>query len=197
VGVVFWKGRQTQQLGEAATLFGEVQQQANTNDPKRVNDAAAAVVDRFGSTVYASRAQLLAAQTNLQFRDAAKAASQLQWVIDHAPDENLQDVARLKLASLRLDEKKYDEALKLVDAAHPESFNGLYADLKGDILTAQGKTEEARSAYKQALDKADAKGNYRNLIQMKLDGLGTGAAAPAAAAPAAPAAAAIPAGSVK
>jgi predicted negative regulator of RcsB-dependent stress response len=49
----------------------------------------------------------------------------------------------------------------------------LYADLKGDVLSAQGKVAEARAAYQQAYDKTDAKSMYRNLIQMKMDGLGS------------------------
>jgi predicted negative regulator of RcsB-dependent stress response len=35
-----------------------------------------------------------------------------------------------------------------------------------------GKVAEARAAYQQALDKTDSKSMYRNLIQLKLDGLG-------------------------
>jgi predicted negative regulator of RcsB-dependent stress response len=64
-----------------------------------------------------------------------------------------------------LDEKKYDEALKQLDSKHPASFDGLYADLKGDVLSAQSKNEEAKSAYKLAYEKTDAGSTYRNLIQ--------------------------------
>ena len=42
----------------------------------------------------------------------------------------------------------------------------------GSLLAAQGKTEEARAAYKLAFEKMDSKSAYRNLIQLKLDGLG-------------------------
>jgi predicted negative regulator of RcsB-dependent stress response len=35
-----------------------------------------------------------------------------------------------------------------------------------------GKTDDARIAYKQALEKSDAQAVQRNLIQLKLDGLG-------------------------
>ena len=73
-----------------------------------------------------------------------------------------------------LDEKKYDEALKLLDAKHPDSFAGLYADLRGDALLAQGKSAEAKAAYKQALEKLPAQSSYRLLVQLKLDGLGGG-----------------------
>jgi predicted negative regulator of RcsB-dependent stress response len=164
-----WQGGRAQQ---AATLYADVIQQLGSNDPKRIGDAAQAVVDKFGSTAYAPRAQLLAAQASIQGKDDARAVAQLQWVIGHASEDGLQNVARLKLASLLLDEKKYDAALKLINAKHPASFDSLYADLKGDVLLAQGKKEEARAAYQTAFDKADEKNSYRNLVRMKLDALG-------------------------
>ncbi|KAF0204933.1 MAG: hypothetical protein FD173_1453 [Gallionellaceae bacterium] len=171
-GMQFWKSHQAQQAGEASKLYVEVEKQIMTNDPKRVNDAVAALVDKFGGSAYAPRAQLLAVQANVQAKDMTRAKTQLQWVIEHAHETGLQDTARLKLASILLDEKNYDEALKQLNATHPEAFTGLYADMKGDVLSAQGKTEEARAAYKQALDKIEAKSMYRNLVQLKLDGLG-------------------------
>lgn len=168
-----WQTYQGNQAGEASTLYAEMEKQLQSNDPKRINDAATAVMDKFGSTAYAPRAALTAAQVNIQIKDMARAKTQLQWVIDHARESGLQNVARLKLASILLDEKNYMEALKLLEATDDNVFIGLYADLKGDVLSAQGKTEEARAAYKQALDKIEAKSSYRNLVQIKLDALGS------------------------
>ncbi|MGC2456530.1 MAG: tetratricopeptide repeat protein [Gallionellaceae bacterium] len=171
-GIQLWRSQQAKQAGEASALFAEVGKQVASKDPKRVNDAAQAVIDRFGSSAYASRAELLAVEANIQAKDIAKAKTQLQWVLDHAKEEGLQNLARLKLASLLLDEKNYAEALNLLGAKHPESFDALYSDLKGDVLVAQGKTEEARAAYQVAYDRMDDKSTYRNLIQMKLDSVG-------------------------
>jgi predicted negative regulator of RcsB-dependent stress response len=168
-----WQYYQRQQADEAATLYQQFIEQLAGKDVKRVNDAAAAVTDRFASTAYAARAALLAAQVNEQGKDPARAKTQLQWVIDHAGESTLKDVARLRLAAVLLDEKNYADALKLLDAKHPDSFDGLYADLRGDVLSAQGKIDEARSSYKLAYEKIDAQSMYRNLIQMKLDALGT------------------------
>lgn len=167
-----WQYYQNKQSAEAATLYAEFTRQLESNDAKRVNDAAAAVMSKYADTAYASRAALLAAQVNEFSKDMARAKTQLQWVIDHADEATLKDVARLRLAAILLDEKAYDDAMKLLNAAHPDSFNGLYADLKGDVLSAQGKTDEARTAYKLAYEKTDAKSMYRNLIQMKMDALG-------------------------
>jgi predicted negative regulator of RcsB-dependent stress response len=168
----YWKSYQAKQAAEASTLYAEVLKQVAANDPKRINDSVVALVEKYSNTAYAPRAQLLAVQANMQARDLALAQKQLEWVIAHASESGLQDTARLKLASIFLDQKKFDEAMKLLDATHAEAFVGLYADLKGDVLAAQGKTEDARVAYKLALDKMDSKSSYRNLIQLKLDGLG-------------------------
>jgi len=167
-----WQYYQHQQSGEAAILYAEFARQLESGDVKRVNDAAAMVMGRYAASGYAPRAALLAAQVNEHVKDTARARTQLQWVIDHAEEDGLKNVARLRLAAVLLDEQKYDDALKLLEAKHPASYDGLYADLRGDILSAQGKKNEARSAYKLAYEKTDAKSAYRNLIQMKMDALG-------------------------
>lgn len=171
-GTQYWKKYQAGQNAEAARLYAEVERQTASNDAKRVADAAAALVSRYGGSAYAPRAQLLAAQASMQAGDVAQAKVQLQWVMENASETGLQDTARLKLASILLDEQKYDEALRYLDAAHPDSFTGLYVDLKGDVLSAQGKVDEARAAYQLAYDRTDAGSMYRELIRLKLDGLG-------------------------
>ena len=167
-----WQYYQHKQSSEAATLYAGFIQQLESNDAKRVNDAAVAVMDKYAASGYAPRAALLAAQVNEQGKEAARAKTQLQWVIDHAGEAGLKDVARLRLAAILLDEKNYADAMKLLEAKHPASFDGLYADLRGDLLSAQDKKDEARSAYKLAYEKTDAKSMYRNLIQVKMDALG-------------------------
>jgi predicted negative regulator of RcsB-dependent stress response len=169
-----WQYYQHTQASEAATLYQQLINQTESNDAKRINDAASALMEKYASTSYAPRAALLAAQANERLKDAGRAKTQLQWAIDHAEDSGLKNVARLRLAAMLLDEKNHEGALKLLEAVHPPSFDGLYADLRGDVLNAQGKPDEARSAYKLAYEKIDDKSAYRNLIQMKLDALGAG-----------------------
>ena len=86
-----------------------------------------------------------------------------------------------------MDDKQYDEALRTLDAKHDEAFAGLYADMRGDVLVAAGRSAEARAAYQTALGRIDAKSPYRNYVQVKLDTLGGAVAAgatPPAGAPA-------------
>src|SRR5512135_1928587 len=90
-----WQYYQNKQAAEASTLYAEFTKQLQTNDAKRINDAAAAVMDKYAGTAYASRAALLAAQVNENGKDTARAKTQLQWTVDHASEAALKDVARL------------------------------------------------------------------------------------------------------
>lgn len=171
VGTQAWNHYQKQQIEQAAELYVSLQRVEESGDPKKISDAAHLLMEGFSASGYASRAALISARASFDAGDMQNARSRLQWVLDHANEDELKDLVQLRLAGLLLDEKKYDEALKLIESKHSESFNGLYADRKGDILTASGKITEARVAYQMAIDRISVKSAYNNIIQMKLDAL--------------------------
>jgi predicted negative regulator of RcsB-dependent stress response len=71
-----------------------------------------------------------------------------------------------------LEQKKYPEALKILDGNKDEAFTALVADLRGDIMLAQGRIDEARAAYKLASEKADARNPVKGIAETKLNALG-------------------------
>jgi predicted negative regulator of RcsB-dependent stress response len=139
-----------------------------------VRDIAAQIIDKYGSTQYAALAALAAAKAGVTTGEVEDAKKNLQWAMDHARDEDMREVARLRLAGVLLDEKKYDDALKLLAVKTADAYAVLYSDLRGDVLAAAGKPAEARAAYQAALEKSDPNGSYRRLIDIKLDALGDG-----------------------
>jgi predicted negative regulator of RcsB-dependent stress response len=169
-----WNFYQSNQAAQASALYGAVQKAAGANDLKQVRESAGAMLEQYPRTAYAALAALVSAKAHFQGGDLKTAHAQLAWVTENASDEGLQDIARLRLVSVMLDEKTYDEALKALDAKHGASFDAPFLAARGDVLDAQGKKEEARSAYTAALDKADAKdAGLRASIQLRLDALGT------------------------
>jgi predicted negative regulator of RcsB-dependent stress response len=167
-----WRYYRHQQSLAAATLYGQLAEAARANEGKKVRDIAGEITDKYSGTAYAAMAALSAARASFDAHDLAQAKRWLVWVIDHAGQDEVRDVARLRLAGVLLDEKKYGEALALTEAPHGAAFDGLFADMKGDILLAQGKTQEARDAYRVAIEKSDPQSPYRPTIQAKLDALG-------------------------
>ncbi|MDR5732115.1 tetratricopeptide repeat protein [Caballeronia sp. LZ025] len=168
-----WNYWQRRQAAEASVLYDRLQQAVNGNDQKLVARVASDMEDKFGGTAYAQMSALSAARSLYAAGDAAGAKAQLQWAIDHAKDDEYKQIAKLRMALILLDEKSYDAGLKLLADAPLDAFKGVVADRRGDLLAAQGKREDARAAYKTALDslpKNDAA--TRQLIEFKLDSLG-------------------------
>lgn len=178
LGVVGWQGWNWYQRGQsaqAAAIYGVLEQAAMANDGQRVRTVAGELTDKFASTAYAPLGALLAAKISFEANDLKTAQAQLSWVVEHGKDE-IRDVARLRLAAVLLDDKAYDEALKQLEASHGATFDARFAELKGDILAAQGKKPEARTAYQVAIAKLDGKAApYREVLQQKLDSLGEAA----------------------
>ncbi len=169
-----WNYYQRNQAAQASALYDVVQKAARTNDLKQVRESAGALLEQYPRTTYAAMAALVSAKAHFEGGDLKTARAQLSWVTENAKDEALQDIARLRLANVMLDEKDYDNALKVLDAKHGKAFDAQFLATKGDVLVAQGKKDEARSAYKDALEKADAKdAGLRASVQLSLDALGT------------------------
>ena len=177
----FWNSHQRGQSAEASALYDELTNTAQANDNAKVQRIAADLENKYGSTAYGQMAALTAAKAAFDANDLKTAKAQLQWAIDHGNDE-YKSVARLRLAGVLLDEKAYDQALALLNGDFLPQFAAEVQDRKGDILVAQNKLAEARTAYQAALDKMDKRHPGRQIVQVKLDAIG---GAPAAASKAA------------
>ena len=178
-----WNWYQRNQATEAAAIYAAVQKAASERDARRAREASGELTEKYSGTSYAAMAALTSARLQFDAGDLKTAKLQLQWVAERASDAELRDLARLRLAHLLFDEKELDEALKLISAEPVAAFAPRFAELKGDLLLAQGKTAEAGAAYAAALAKLDvaqkssvpASGremSYRDLLQIKLDALG-------------------------
>jgi predicted negative regulator of RcsB-dependent stress response len=167
-----WRYYKDSRAQKASELYATLEKAVRGNDAKQVKELAARVIDRYGATAYGPMAALVVAKVDFDAGDLNGAATRLEWATEHARDEETRAIARLRLAGVRLDQKRYDDALKLLEEKHPESFDAMYADMRGDVLVAQGKPAEAKAAYKLALEKLPPQSTYRLIVQVKLDGLG-------------------------
>ncbi len=171
-GVVGWRAWGDRQSLEAGELYVQVLGAVGSGEPKKVQDIAAAMADKYPRAGYSHFAALAAAKAAFDTGNLAEARARLQWVIERARDDGTRDLARYRLGIVLLDEKKPDEAIAALQAPPVEALTALFSDLRGDVLAAQGKAAEARGAYQAALDKTEAKSSYRGVIQGKLDALG-------------------------
>jgi predicted negative regulator of RcsB-dependent stress response len=168
-----WKLWQHNQAQQASAVYSDLQKAARDNDTKKVAELTGTILEQFSRTTYAPLAALVSAKVHFEGGDLKTAKAQLQWVLGYARDENLQDIARLRLSGVLLDEKAYDEAIKVLDTKASSDWEALFSSARGDVLLAQGKKTEAGSAFKLAFDKTPPKQvAARELLQLKIDAAG-------------------------
>ncbi|MDT3707990.1 MAG: tetratricopeptide repeat protein [Thiobacillus sp.] len=168
----YWQNRAVTQSLEAASVYEKLTQSLAANDAKAAREAGAMLIDQYKVTPYAPRAALLLAKLNVADKDLKSAQTQLEWAAANSKEPAVKDLARLRLAGVQLDQKQYDAALKTLSGKHSDAFAFRFHDLRGDVLLAQGKQDEARTAYQAAFSTLQEDHPYRNIIELKLDAIG-------------------------
>jgi predicted negative regulator of RcsB-dependent stress response len=178
-----WQWWQREQADKATALYDELDRVAQAGDAERAARAFSDLKERFPRTVQAQQGALLAARLQAEKGQPDPALATLAWVADNAGEDEYRTIARLRAVALLMGQKKYDEALRQLDAAQdgkPREFDALIADRRGDVLAAQGKKAQAVAAYQAAYKAIGDKADYRQLIDAKLTALGAAPAASAA-----------------
>jgi predicted negative regulator of RcsB-dependent stress response len=169
-GYQYWQRTQSTQ---ASALFDEVERQVSSNDTDKAERAFSEMKERFPRTAYAPQSGLLLAKMTMDANKVGSAKSALTWVSEHATDHAYVAIARLRLSGVLMEEKAYDEALKSLASDIPEEFAGLVADRRADIFTLQGKKADAIVEYQKAYKALDDRLEYRRLVEVKLNALGS------------------------
>lgn len=179
IAVLSWQGwnwYQRNQAAEAGGYFDALVSSARQGQAGPVVNASETLRSRFGSTVYAPRGALIAADVRLANGDVDGARAELAWVIAEGKDPALAAVARVRLVSILIDQKDFDGALAQVDGTPPPGFEAVYADARGDVFFARGEAGQARQAWQQALDAFALDNPLRNVVWIKIEALGGPAA---------------------
>jgi len=129
--------------------------------------------DDYAKSPYASLAALQMARARVEAQQPDLAITLYEFVMDNGYPKALTVVARERLARLMLDQGQPDEALALLDGASDISgFESRYAEVRGDIYYFQGKSDDAITAYLEALESLEAGVGDRNALVLKLESLG-------------------------
>ena len=137
----------------ASDLYMQVMQGAamQTVDDKII-DMHNQLINEFSDTPYAALASLALAKTEYEKDDIDGAVAQLELAVKHANDDITKQIASLRLASVYLEQKNYDQAMSLLNMKHDAAYDAQYEELKGDVYSARGDIAQARMAYDNAIN---------------------------------------------
>ncbi len=163
-----WQSHQESQLNQASVLYEQLLEALANEKHDSVEKIAQRLSDEFSATPYAQYSALALTKSKVQKNDLEAAKAQLQQLMQQAKSEEIQHVARLRLARLMLASQDYEKGLEIIsqaDLASSEGFSSSYDELTGDLYVAMGRLGEARTAYQSAI----RSGGMSPFLQFKLD----------------------------
>lgn len=144
-----WEMYREQQSLDASALYDRIEESAGYGD---VSEVAEQLRGEFVNTPYAVLGALRAAGAAVEADELTAAVEWLDWARRNTDDPAIAALARLRAARVLAQQGENDRALGLLDAEVPAAYAGLYASVRGDILSEQGDVEAAITAYQRALD---------------------------------------------
>lgn len=169
--------KETARLGGAA--YQELVQALETapgaplSDEQRATGKvlAAGIAKDFDGTLYSDHANLILARIAVEEKQLDLAESTLEKVTNDGSNEAMKNLAKSRLARVKIAQGELDEALSLVSSSDVGEYNALFAEVRGDAYAAQGNVDAAKTAYQEAIDKLpQEQANRRSIIQLKRDG---------------------------
>lgn len=171
-GVKAWFAYQTREAETASNLYAVMQAGLKRNDARMVEEKAGVLISDFSSTPYAALAALALAKLKIEADELDAAQSELQWAIEHAPSDLIRNTARVRMVRVLIAKGDLDDARRVLEQEQEQSgsgFESIFAELRGDILVAEGKTEQAEEAYGKALAGMNPDSPGHRLLQLKYD----------------------------
>lgn len=172
VGGRVWMNFKQAETGKVSAQYDLLLEEMDAGKVDSALQRGATIVEQNGSTEYAPLAALAMAKMEVEKNDLTNARLHLQWALDHASLDEIKHVARLRLARVLMAEAKFDDALSLANTSDTGAFAGEYDFLRGEVYSAKGQVDQARTAYESALKSETLGGQTKSIIRLKLDDLG-------------------------
>lgn len=171
LGWVLYQSNLRDKNAKAADVFETFVSQGEAGNEAGSKKALIELQSHYGKSLAATQATLMMAGSAFDHGKYDEAVKHLKWVADRQSNAYIQTITAQRLATVYLQQRKYDLALKALDIQVDNAFKPILLDTKGDVLQAQQKNKEAVVAYQAALKLLPKEAPQRELLQMKIDAL--------------------------
>ncbi len=185
-GVFGWNGyqsSQTRQAENAASVYQEFTTAVTGQDQATAERLLQQLGAEYQSTPYVQHGRLVMARQHVEQGRLDEAVTLLRQVATTAKDDELAWIARLRAGRVLIELGRFDEALQLLPVNAAGAFVAQLREVRGDALFAKGDVNGARAEYAAALSADEGQDGAagtlvdRDLVQMKMQDLGTAAGA--------------------
>jgi predicted negative regulator of RcsB-dependent stress response len=170
-----WQNSQQQYAEEGSAIYSamidivstESDQPLSEEQQQQITASADQLKEQFGDSGYAHLSALLKAKLAVDADNLDQAATELQWVLNNDPADDLMLLATLRLARVEAARGNTDKALAMLEEQDAGTMTSAYEEAKGDFHISLGHYEAAYTSYQTAMDTEDT-GNARQLSILRL-----------------------------
>lgn len=171
VGWQQWASWQQRSALAASARYDTLKEAVTGGRPDAVEQAAEALRSDYGDSPYAVLGSLMAGKYFAGRGDLEAARGWLDWARNNAASDALRQVARLRLAEVQRALGNSQDALDTLKPVPGGAFAARYQELRGDILVALDRRDDAIEAYRAAMDSGPG-GQRSQYVRVKLNDLG-------------------------
>jgi len=180
-GYRWWQARENNADLAAGAMFVQMESAFEQGNSTQAFILVGDLERQYPSSPYADQARLASAKAFVGDGDLARAADELQDVMQHSHDPVLRLIARQRLARVQTAEHQPSAAIATLNGANPGALASQYAQARGDAYYAMGDKSAALAQYRlaQATDTSGDTGGS-SLLALKISDLAADLATPAA-----------------
>ncbi len=168
-----WQARIHGQQEEASHAYQQLLSHVAGKEAKNARYIGDTLMTNHSDSPYAALSAMTLAKLEIDEGQPAAGRKHLEWVVSHSPIQAMQDTALVRLASLDLLDAKAEDALSRIGKVKHCQRMVSCMELKGDILLSLNRIDDARTAYLQAISKAESDKAELSILQLKLDDIGS------------------------
>lgn len=172
VGYLWYQSSAENHRFDASATYDELMLNLNSEspDPEKRKALVETLKTDYADLGYGAMAALIEAKAAVDEKDYSTALKELNWAESHG-EKSLMPVILYRKAQVQYAQDELDAAISTLNSISGNGHQAVSMELKGDILLAQGKRDEARTAYQDALDRAGDESVNNPYLQIKLDDL--------------------------
>ncbi|MGK2925825.1 MAG: YfgM family protein [Lysobacterales bacterium] len=168
-----WQGWQDNTRQRAATEYQVLDQLLSQGQLDAAMANFQSLQDDYPDSPYTSMAALKMARARIEVNQPELAVGLYEFVMDNGYPKALTLIARERLARVLVDQGRPEDALQTLDGTQDlAGFEARYAEVRGDILHALGRNDEAAAAWQEALTALEAGVGDRAMLVLKLQSVG-------------------------
>lgn len=166
----YWNQHKIEREQKASAYYQAMLLADESNDSTAAQQQAEILWKQFPGSLYATMAALFTAKEAVANNNLDLALEKLNWAIAHTNNNTFREIAKVRVSRILASQKKYDDALAILQVVDDKTFVAVVAETKGDIYSAQGRTAEAQKEYSEAKQAYTEVGIDNPFLQMKMAG---------------------------